>query len=635
MLQLSLGVSALSALLLGVATIYPYYQYKAFHYPASPITTDASPGPQNPPPLHPHLCEYIPELAHCDDIAVHKSSGHAYFTCDDTRLWRDPLRLRWAESVPAGRKGGSIWHLDLNDPFSLPIKLEIQQAPEDSSASFHPAGITVTTANSTQHNASSPDAILLLVSNYPQPHQPGVVDVLVHEPKRSSTALRHHRRLDASHFHANWRGSTPSVSGRDSRLEQRTSGAQLSPWRLSVLLEQYSPPLGPDVPGSAPDLAIPSFFFSSAPVAPPHANLSALEAAATAEPFMHLVQPRMLDYVKDVLLPSHASRAHVSALKPPAHIYNYIANGAVTVPASDGSVAVASASFGSNSAGASALAGFPPIPRAWDGGGERAGRNSSAASLFVLGSAGSKSSVAEHEQHWVRSIPSVMRVFVQSAAYSAAKRLHFGGDVAVAKWGLEDVVAVYTPQYVTFTQQAFGHIQTALANDVLGRYWVAGPEGGFEQARRWLNHLYAVSSGLAPPSQEGRVQRPVTAIHQVTHLYRHGPSVAHPWELERLKGPRDQGMFLPKEFYTTPIFRSRVANAYTSDQVGANAFEPLSIQPAPVSSGPGRVAKQLGFLPTLPTGLEVDHERGWVLVSSVWDERGSARCEIPKNWAER
>ncbi|KAL9937776.1 hypothetical protein V8E36_003321 [Tilletia maclaganii] len=638
MLQLTLGLSALSGLVLAVLALYPYYQLVSFHFPAPPPKA-ASP----PPPLFPHLCEHIPELAHCDDIAVHKASGHAYFTCDDTRLWRDPLRLHFENDHPTSRKGGAIWHLDLNDPFSIPTKLDITRAPRSSGKSnFHPAGITLTTTNSSQHNSSSPDAILLLVSNYPKPNQAGVVDVLVHD--LGADTLRHHRRLDGSHFHANWRGSTPTGgrSGPEARVEDRDAGAQLSPWRLSVFLEQYSPPLPPDEEGSGPDLSIPSFFFSSAPLPPQSAPRTQDVAALPAFPFAHLARPRPADYITNLLLPSSShdpARAHRNALRPPAHVYTYLANGVGSVPTSEGSVAVSLGALGSAGPSSRALAGFPPIPRAWDGGGARAGKNNSAAYLFVLGSTGSRSTVAEHEQHWVRAVGTVIRIWGQQALYSAAKRLHFGGDAAVARWGSRDVVGVYTPQYVSFSSQGFAHVQTALANDVLGRFWTAGPLGGFDAARTWLEHLYNVSSGWS--SAEAEARRPQTAVYQVTHLYRHGPSVAHPWELDRLKLPREEGLFLPKEFYSTPIFRSSSLPAGVLDKLGH--FEPISVQPAPsvggaaagANRGGRREMKRLGFVPTLPTGLEVDHKRGWVLISSVWDERGAARCEIPKKWAEK
>ncbi|KAE8216104.1 hypothetical protein CF327_g716 [Tilletia walkeri] len=646
MLQLSLALSSVSAAVLAIVAIYPYYQLKAFHFPTTPTLKNTHPDYPQPqqlqePPLHPHLCEYIPELAHCDEIALHKHSGNAYFACDDTRLWRDPLRLLWEDegTLPKSRKGGSIWHLDLNDAFSLPTRLDVLDSPDEGRGGFHPAGLTVTTTNVTQHNSSAPDSILLLVANYPQRASSGVVDVLVHDLRKSPTSLRHHRRLDSSHFHANWRGSTPSsatVDGRDKRVEDREVGDQLSPWRLSVFLEQWSPPLPADSPSSSStkDIPIPSFFFSSAPSIPSNVSLISQHQGSGAN-FEHMALPSLKDYLLDFFLPSHSSRAHLAALKPPAHIYTYIANGAVSVPASDGTISVPiGAGLGAASSGkARALAGFPPIPRAWDGGGEISGRNNSASIVLVLGTQGSKSSVIEHEQHWVRPIGSLLRFFIQSPVYSAAKRLHFGGDGAVARWGDKEVVAVYTPQFVTFLSQTFGNLQMALANDLWGRFWTAGNVGGMDSARKWLMYLYAVSSGI-PPSEDKTPGRPATIITQVTHLYRHGPSVAHPWELDRLKRPREAGMFLPKEFYPTPIFRSG-ASPITD---GVGEWEPISIQPAAGSNGteggPRKVAKQLGFLPTLPTGLEVDHERGWVLVSSVWDERGAARCEIPKNWAE-
>ncbi|CAD6944317.1 unnamed protein product [Tilletia caries] len=585
-----------------------YYQFKAFHFPtpARPAAHQDQLIPEQPP-LHPHLCEYIPELAHCDDIALHKPSGNAYFACDDTRLWRDPLRLLWDE--PPGQGQGA----------------------------FHPAGLTVTTANTSQYNSSKPDALLLLVSNHPVPSQPGVVDVLVHNLTTTATSdvLRHHRRLDASHFHANWRGSSDKIAkedGRDSRIEDREAGPQLSPWRLSVFLEQQSPPLPAD--NSKTDhslsLTIPSFLFSSAPSLPSSSNTNQTALHDASSAFTHLALPTISEYLTEVFLPSHSTRAHIRALKPPAHIYTYLANGAVSVPAADGTLSLPTTGVAS-SPSSLALPGYPPIPRAWDGGGLTGGRNHSAAVVFVLANQGTKSLLVEYEQHWVRPVGALLRFFIEQPLYSAAKRLWWGGDGAVSVWKGREVAGVYTPQYVTFVSQGFGGVQGAFAHDSLGRFWTVGAEGGMEAARSWLRHLYAVLSSRQ--KGEGRATRPGTRITQVTHLYRHGPSVAHPWELDRLKRPREEGMFLPKEFYPTPIFRT----SPSSDAVGQ--WEPLVIQPAGNGStekGPvRRVAKQLGFLPTLPTGLEVDHERGWVLVSSVWDERGAARCEIPKGWAER
>ncbi|KAK0543536.1 hypothetical protein OC845_006077 [Tilletia horrida] len=640
MLGLTLGISSVFALLLSFGALYPYIQYTRYHFPAT------KPSQLAQPPLNPHYCEQIPELAHCDDIAVHKPSGHAYFTCDDTRLWKDPLRLR-TDDAPASRKGGSIWHLDLNDPASVPHPLDLGGLP---AGGFHPAGITLTTVNFTQHNHSDPSGIMLLVSSYPEyasatgsaPH-PGVVDVLVHDLGSASSKLRHHRRLGPSHFHANWRGSTP-LKGRE-RVEEADAGTQLSPWRLSVFLEQESAPLPPDVAGSGPDLSIPSFFFSSAPVLSETANLTALrrpihtdgDAEDEQDFFPHLAKPNPLAYLTDAFLPGSASRAHVNLIKPPAHIYVYVAQAATSMPSSDGTMAVSSGLLGGGSASSSsagALPGYPPIPRAWDGGGEAAGRNNSASSVFVLGTTASRSGVHEYEQHWVRPIPSLLRLFIELPAYTAAKRKHYGGEKAVSIWNDKAVIFAYTPQFVTFMSQQFNNVQSAIGNDVLGRFWTAGSLGGSDAARKWLNHLRKKSSSdsasassskeLTPPAP----RRPPTTVNQITHLYRHGPSVAHPWETERLRAPREAGMFLPKEFYSTPIYRSAPAPLPEEDDVGQ--FRALTLQPV---EG-GKRVKTMGFLPTLPTGLEVDHERGWVLVSSVWDERGAARCEIPKHWAE-
>lgn len=52
------------------------------------------------------------EMGWCAEPVVQKSTGMAYFVCDDSRPWWDPVRMIW-EQAPPGKQGGSLWAWDL------------------------------------------------------------------------------------------------------------------------------------------------------------------------------------------------------------------------------------------------------------------------------------------------------------------------------------------------------------------------------------------------------------------------------------------------------------------------------------------------------------------------------------------
>ena len=86
-----------------------------------------------------------------------------------------------------------------------------------------------------------------------------------------------------------------------------------------------------------------------------------------------------------------------------------------------------------------------------------------------------------------------------------------------------------------------------------------------------------------------------------------------------MKLVRDRGVFIPKEYITTNVFRAQVRKA-------GDEWKPTTL------SEDGKT--QFGFLPTLPTGIAIDRVGASVYITSAYDERGIAKCRVPQDWAE-
>lgn len=372
-----------------------------------------------------------------------------------------------------------------------------------------------------------------------------MVDVLVHDLSgtggRASNVARHHTRIE---------GSALGESGT------------ANPYRLSIFAEQYSPPIaaheGPDR-----KLRVPSFFHTSVPA---RESPDVPVQGKSLSPLAH---------IRTFLSP--AARARVSLFLARGNVSKEVIWGVSSWP------------------------GFAPVAKAWDGGGNRAGANSSAHTMIVLGVGGGDASVQEWDQHWVRVEDGVEDVDDPYADQSASV-------------GVKSKLRLYTPSFINFFGKTLDYPATSLDVDALGRFWTAG-SGDTAAVDAWVAYLREAGGQSRSGSD---AIRPGSRVEQTTFVHRAGPSVAHPWELERLARVRARGMFLPKEHLGLPIFSAPSTR-------GSEPFKPLS------NNAKG---EEMGFLPTAPTGIAVDHARGIVLVVGAYEERGVAMCAMPEGWAE-
>lgn len=556
------------------------------------------------PSLNLHECARIqaPDLAFCSDVVLHGPSGMAYVACDPARLWHDPMRGTW-EDVPHEYKGkAGVWAWDTrtsdakNTDGAVPTKLEVVDFPHR--GQFHPLALAVANADPHWENATNPERLVLLLTSQPERGKASVVDVLVHDlrprqdpayeqdggqssappsPREVSATLQHHLRLASEHF-------VPDSEKKP-----------LSPYRLALFREQYSPLLPSQHAhvaerADARLVAIPSFFFSALP------DPTSFDAAVSGEHFAS-GSSSYLDFVQRLLRPGRYAA-------PRRGIWMYNARAAMTAE-------VLST--------VPTWPGFAPSVHAWDGGGAKAGFNSTAAVLFTLSTGAEETAVHEWEQHWVRGIEAGL-AWVRDP-YQAYKDA-LEGIPSEEESGIAPPVrqvATYLPSFVNFWSRRPARPASALGVDDWGRFWTAGSSSSIE-LDRWVRALRArLAHGTHTHTPVPDVPRPGTTVEQVTYVWRQGGQVAHPWEYERMKAVRDRGLLIPKEHVPASVFRSRPAMAA--------AWAPLSIETA--------TGHEMGFLPTAPEGLAVDRQKGVIYIAGTYDERGIARCHIPPDWAER
>lgn len=486
-----------------------------------------------------------------------------------------------------------------------PFKLSIPSPP---SGSFHPTGLIVTVSHYHALNSTSPSSLLLMIVNHPFAKSSGVVDLFVHvlnsDKGRSNPILEHHSRLGADKL--------------------RVEGKIHSPHKISIFEEQYSPPLpmgyrfdGNDGVDALDDISadtdqgeksigvktvqIPSFFFSS--LAPPISK-------------------------------SHPRTFESSLL---SHFFSHFGFTSRKVASSVINVYLARSETTRNLfAGDPVWSGFSPIPRAWNGGGPAFGSNSSASNLLVLTTGVGHSGVIDWEQHWVRGIGN--NIEMHDEPY------HFVHKEDVAKGYEVSQVKSYTPEFYTHNEVKFSTPMRGLDLDDWGRIWAVGSENSHE-LDDWIeflrekheDHLLDVN---APKSKEKKkvtlntnhhsIKRPSSIVTQVTYLLRSGPSMAHPWESRRLKSVKERGIFLKKEWINLPIFSRAHEDVEFKSVEGGSELQEIPFKALKLKED----GAKLGFLPSAPTGIAMDRERGLVIVTGAWEDRGVALCKIPIGWAE-
>ncbi|KDN52324.1 hypothetical protein K437DRAFT_243783 [Tilletiaria anomala UBC 951] len=582
-------ISAVFAALFAISTYLPFHKHHNLHFPKADLIKRTD--------LNLDSCARItaPGLKFCDDVVLHQPSGMAYVSCDPSRLWWDPVRGIW-ESVPASAprelrepaegsaEVAGIWSWDTRQEGSLPKKLKLAHLPRR--GGFHPYGIAVVNADNQNLNASDPGSLLLLVSNQPEPARSSIVDVFVHDINdaaqggRQNTELQHHLRLGPDHFTPDAKAQTPPVS----------------PHRLTIFHEQYSPALPPQHnPSSRRKIVMPSFFFSATPDPSAFASKDGKSVKLGIDNYP--------DFAKHMLFPKRQP-------SPPRYLYFYIAKAAKSVPIAE----------------LSSWPGFVPQVHAWDGGGKRAGFNSSAAMLMSVNTGAEVSSLHQWDQHWVHGVEAGLEVEQDPYAEFKDRQESIPTEEESGIKPPERYIHNYRPQFVNFWTRPLKSPSFALAIDDWGRAWTAGTqETGLTDA--WIAYLrHTLARGL--PAHKGvgaaSVRRPSTLIEQTTHVFRQGSVTAHPWEMERMKLVRDRGIFIPKEFIGTNIYRAHARPA-------ADEWQPISLSSSSSRDGS---SIQLGFLPTLPTGMAVDRVGKTLYVTGAYDERGIAKCSIPGNWAE-
>ena len=545
------------------------YRHTELHAPKSNARREGS--------LNLKSCEKVsaPGLSFCDDAVIYQ--GMAYITCDPLRLWNDPVRGVWEETPVAARRkidsAAGIWAWDLRQEGSVPRKLKLKDYPVEH---IHPLGVSVVNADPSQLNSSDPQSLLLLVSNQPKARQRTVVDVFLHDLDnasggRQNDKLIHHTRLRSDHF----------------VLDRKKDTAAVSPYRITPFLEQYSPPLPSEhVTSSKRTVQIPSFFFTA--LADPIKTQGASQTAFS----------NYIEFVKYLLVPTHAAS--------PRDLYLYLARAAKTT--------AALTPLGS-------WPGFAPHAKAWDGGGERAGYNSSAAMIMTLDTSTEDSSLHLWDQHWVQGIEAGIEEEPDPYAWLQDQRAGIPSERKSGVRPVERWIKNYHPSFLNFWSKKLRYPSTALDVDDWGRSWTGGSPDTFV-ADKWISYLrHSFAQGKAPHEapEAASVKRPATLVDQTTYIYRQGSTVAHPWEMERMKLIRDRGVFIPKDYISTTIFKE-------GEKPAAQEWKPILV------SEDG--SKQYGFVPTLPTGMAVDRVGQMVLITGAYEERGVAKCTIPADWAE-
>ncbi|CAH1764129.1 2827_t:CDS:2 [Entrophospora sp. SA101] len=101
-------------------------------------------------------CRKVLGPSYCEDVKIHRPSGLAFMTCDNSRAEFNPLLGLGDPNLV--NENGSIWIFDLNvdDP---PIRLD-----SDFKRSFHPIGISVATLNDSKNSKTA--TLKIAVINY-------------------------------------------------------------------------------------------------------------------------------------------------------------------------------------------------------------------------------------------------------------------------------------------------------------------------------------------------------------------------------------------------------------------------------------------------------------------------------------
>ncbi|KAN0062088.1 hypothetical protein ACQY0O_005605 [Thecaphora frezii] len=560
----------------------------------------------------------------------------AYMSCDPSRLTWDARAAIWdpqnttTQHQQREQRLGAIWAWDTTKDrlprkmfLSLPPSNYHPAPPADLHTSFHPLGLSVTVAhpyflpNNLEAAASEAPALLVLVANHPRAHAPGVVDIFIHDldgvGAKDSNVLRWIRRIEGEELRAYEDGD-----------EKKKKGTQVNPFRIAVFDEQHSSnwPRAYPLPNQGGDASkaetedeeeqgqadharthvrVPSFFLTSLPCPPPPSPSPSSSPNGPGAPSPRpssSVFSSYKDFALSLLLPSRDKRLST----PSDQIWLYHASVSKTLPVHlDGGRI-------------DGWTNFPPLLQTWDGNGEAGGSNSSASSLIVSNIEGERAGFGEWEQHWVRGI-----------SYGIKHHQVKEKDGEGKRW-----VNTYTPSFVSFWKGKADVPVRAMAMDRIGRVWTAGTvdtkgteewiEYRRNEKRRELgSSLYRPRPNPSRDSDEFDTPplRPSTRIWQTTFLLRPlGSAPIHAWETSKLAQFKRDGIFVKKEYLSTPVFGQR---AESQAEIEARSSEEV---------------KSRGFLPTVPTAMAVDHEKGWVLVTGAYEERGVAVCEVPVGWAE-
>lgn len=616
-------ISSVAAGLLSVTSYFPYKNHLKLHGDAlsdTALSTDHLLNLENCQPLSTRLPNEPAgpvEPSFCEDVVLDRRTGVAYLSCDPTRLTWDPrvgIYEDGSEKLAAEYGTPGIWAWDTNRR-SLARKLYISsppaeypiQPPADLLSSFHPLGIAVTASHPYFVQESDegaepkpePPANLVIVANKPYADRPGVIDIFVHDLDKvggkDHTTLRWLKRVEGE-----------DLNGVHVDFDTNFS---IEPFRIAIFAEQYSETFDRDYPDpthvkenpdilagfkhddiasvAAGSIRIPSFFVTSLPDRSSH-------PAPPSSVFSAVWQP-----VASYLSSQYSLTSDTLTRKVFLHHSSINKTLSVRLDGSD----------------PDQWEGFPPLIQAWDGGGKKAGSNSSATALFIPSLTADQSKLQEWEQHWVRGIGGGIR----------DHRVHVNETTTD---GLVNTIVrlykTYTPSFVNFFAVEHESPIRALVVDEHGRSWTAS-NPNTRSVERWLasqrderrRRLGLPTSSPAALSSSERPPRPAGKIDQTTYVFRHfGSVVAHPWETEKLKLKKSKGVWLRKEFHTFNVFKSP---AETKAQIEGRSDDEL---------------KQRGFLPTVPTGLAVDIKKKLLYVTGAYEERGIAVCKLPADWIE-
>ncbi|PWN41058.1 hypothetical protein IE81DRAFT_324975 [Ceraceosorus guamensis] len=451
---------------------------------------------------------------------------------------------RWspAESRWEHQEGGSVWYWDYTKSGAKPTRLHLHDDSRKDTG-FHPVAIALADPHPADlANLHDPETTVLLVSNRDEKLENSGVGIYVHE--RASASLRLHSRIDAQH------------------LASRSQGAAYSatPNRLLTAATQWSPALEPNVSQGADPAAgalrLPSFFFL--PGKP--AGVSSLQSSDLSS------KPSFFKFAQSFFMDGPLNRGHSADI-------HFFAARTRTVD----QVTSQPSAWHQGSAA--------PLLAGWDGGGESMARNSTNPHIYVASAGSGTSGVTEWEEHWVRGIEAGIRESADPYVPAADK---------------EKKVNRYVPSYVTLFEHRPTLPPTALSADRLGRLYLGESLDPPVVLRRWTSWLRSSQRDAlasAPPRPRGQVS-------QVTFIHRWSSLTAHPWDTGRLSDARKKGIFLPKKYFSLPLFASDNSE------------------------------HQRAWSPTPPTGVAVDQDLAKVIITSTWDERGVAICDLP-SWAEQ